>query len=451
MRPSQTLRRSFQPFGRSMGTRNRLAAATLVVALLMGSAVAVEAGGDGTPAAEERQGDASRGESATLVKRVWHFVGAFHPMFVHFPIALLSLAVGAEFLRSAFPRVPFGVVLACLTLGALSAAMAAAMGWANAQINYPNSTDTTLFYHRWLGVAVGGLSLVLIPLAMGVHRFRRSALRRLYLGCMVVLAIGTGVVGHFGGSLVYGSDYYVKAFERLEPEATASGGKAGDGGEKKKESGSGSSTKNTATAILGGALGGQKGPVDRARGRIEELMGNERFVEARARWGKLRAKLKKQGKLAEKKEPLRKLWQRIQTAWAAADAKRLMELGYDTAATKVLAKEAAANEIPKKSAWVSYSEQIKPVFEEAGCIECHGRRKAKGDLRLHTRGEALAGTGDAPLFIPGDPSRESLLISVVTDPSEDERMPPPDEHERLKKGTIDTLKRWVAQGAPYSN
>ena len=52
--------------------------------------------------------------------------------------------------------------------------------------------------------------------------------------------------------------------------------------------------------------------------------------------------------------------------------------------------EQAAQLPPPAGHAVSFSKEIKPVFQTS-CVTCHGRGKAKGGFRLDTRETALKG------------------------------------------------------------
>src|SRR3954468_2758595 len=97
------------------------------------------------------------------------------------------------------------------------------------------------------------------------------------------------------------------------------------------------------------------------------------------------------------------------------------------------------------AASVDYLRDVKPLLTQH-CVRCHGDGKEEAGLRADTA-EALKAGGDN-----GSPTRlraggESLLLQVVTGAHDDiPRMPykrPP-----LDPAAIETLKAWVAAGAP---
>jgi hypothetical protein len=89
---------------------------------------------------------------------------------------------------------------------------------------------------------------------------------------------------------------------------------------------------------------------------------------------------------------------------------------------------------------------VKPIFEKH-CVECHGPKKQKSDFRLDDREVALhGGESHAPNILPGK-AAESPLLKFVTTNDRDTRMPP--KGDRLSAAEVDTLKRWIAEGAVW--
>ena len=95
---------------------------------------------------------------------------------------------------------------------------------------------------------------------------------------------------------------------------------------------------------------------------------------------------------------------------------------------------------------VSFESEVKPIFEKH-CVECHGPKKQKSDFRLDDREVALhGGESHAPNILPGK-AAESPLLKFVTTNDRDTRMPP--KGDRLSAAEVDTLKRWIAEGAVW--
>jgi hypothetical protein len=94
---------------------------------------------------------------------------------------------------------------------------------------------------------------------------------------------------------------------------------------------------------------------------------------------------------------------------------------------------------------VDFNRDIRPILSD-NCFYCHGNdanhRKAK--LRLDVRDDALA----KEAFVPSKPDESALVERIFTE-DEDDLMPPPDSNKKLTEKQKETLKQWVAQGAPY--
>src|SRR5882724_5348129 len=100
---------------------------------------------------------------------------------------------------------------------------------------------------------------------------------------------------------------------------------------------------------------------------------------------------------------------------------------------------------------VDFNREIRPILSE-NCYKCHGpddeARKAK--LRFDVRADALkpAKSGSVAI-VPGAPEK-SEMIARITAQDEDDRMPPLKTGKKLSQTQIESLRRWIAQGAPYA-
>lgn len=103
-----------------------------------------------------------------------------------------------------------------------------------------------------------------------------------------------------------------------------------------------------------------------------------------------------------------------------------------------------------KTAPVSFNREIRPIFSEH-CYACHGpdEGQRKAGLRLDIEEEALKPLkSGGRAIVPGNPSA-SVLMSRITAEDPDNRMPPPEHEKPLSSKQIDTLKRWIAEGAQW--
>lgn len=97
---------------------------------------------------------------------------------------------------------------------------------------------------------------------------------------------------------------------------------------------------------------------------------------------------------------------------------------------------------------VEYNRDVRPILTE-NCFKCHGPAAKKGGFRLDMREDATrpAKSKRAPI-VPGKPG-ESELVKRIFSKDADEVMPPPNAHKTLKPAQMETLKKWIAEGAKY--
>ena len=190
------------------------------------------AGGDepaGTEAVEDAtdtkddaaEAERTKSDVPSRRERVLRFFGRLHPVVVHFPIALLSVGALLEIAWVLFGKRrsrPSMSALVCVVFGALGAAVAAWYGWLNADFEpYGRGVAFTLRIHRWLGISTASLAAIAMVAGVGaVLKARAETLvakkmdagTAVYRVALVLAAIGVAITGHFGGELVYGSDYF---------------------------------------------------------------------------------------------------------------------------------------------------------------------------------------------------------------------------------------------------
>ena len=171
--------------------------------------------GNLTQAGNEAQGhshekDHGPSEILSSTDRLIRFVGKFHPVAVHFPIALLIAALFSEILGALFPVKRFQEAARVLVaLGAPMAAIAAALGWATGLFaKYPGELEQVLTTHRLLGTSTAILALTTLVLLESYLRKQSSNLRTAYLAALVLTALLVGITGHFGGTLIYGTEHF---------------------------------------------------------------------------------------------------------------------------------------------------------------------------------------------------------------------------------------------------
>jgi hypothetical protein len=94
---------------------------------------------------------------------------------------------------------------------------------------------------------------------------------------------------------------------------------------------------------------------------------------------------------------------------------------------------------------VDFDREIRPLLQER-CIECHGEKKQKGELRLDAKFYAFKGGHDGPAIVAGKTDK-SPLYQRITNADEKERMPP--KGDPLSPSQIKTIQTWIESGAHW--
>src|SRR5215510_217952 len=95
---------------------------------------------------------------------------------------------------------------------------------------------------------------------------------------------------------------------------------------------------------------------------------------------------------------------------------------------------------------IDFKRQIEPIFARS-CYQCHGAKKAMGQLRLDGKESALKGELSGAAIIPGD-SKHSLLVKRILGEGNEARMPM--GGAPLKPAEIARIRRWIDEGAGWT-
>jgi len=99
-------------------------------------------------------------------------------------------------------------------------------------------------------------------------------------------------------------------------------------------------------------------------------------------------------------------------------------------------------------ATVDFNTEVKPILNKK-CITCHGGIRQQGNLSFLFRSEALAKTKSGKYaIIPGNPDGSEMIRRIKLNDPED-RMPY--HKEPLSDNEIQTLTRWIKQGAKWGD
>jgi hypothetical protein len=98
---------------------------------------------------------------------------------------------------------------------------------------------------------------------------------------------------------------------------------------------------------------------------------------------------------------------------------------------------------------VSFSGDVYPILQ-TNCHNCHlapdGEGYRASGLSMRTYADLMRGTRYGPVVVPGD-SRRSILVMLVEGRA-GRSMRMPHNEAPLDDRDIETLKRWIEQGAP---
>ncbi len=100
---------------------------------------------------------------------------------------------------------------------------------------------------------------------------------------------------------------------------------------------------------------------------------------------------------------------------------------------------------------IRYGRDVRPILSDR-CFLCHGTDAAKraANLRLDSFADATRDLGDGfAAIVPGDPDA-SMLFERITANDPHDIMPPPEANKpALTAAEIETIRRWIADGAEY--
>jgi mono/diheme cytochrome c family protein/uncharacterized membrane protein len=138
---------------------------------------------------------------------IFGWLGRFHIVVIHFPIALLAAAALGELISAARrTSIPQPAVRFCVLLGAAGAALAVALGWLHADIGgHGSAASGVLGLHRWLGTTAGlWAAAIALVSERDCRRGQRCVLFRVLLWSGTLLVTATA---HFGGVMVHGDHF----------------------------------------------------------------------------------------------------------------------------------------------------------------------------------------------------------------------------------------------------
>lgn len=98
---------------------------------------------------------------------------------------------------------------------------------------------------------------------------------------------------------------------------------------------------------------------------------------------------------------------------------------------------------------VSFQREVLPIISDR-CFTCHGpdAEARDSELRFDQRASVFGDLGGYAAVVPGD-ADASELFDRITTRFEEDRMPPVDSNLSLSATEIETLRRWIEEGAEW--
>ncbi|MDB5239464.1 MAG: hypothetical protein JWP57_89 [Spirosoma sp.] len=130
---------------------------------------------------------------------LWQFLGRLHPLIVHFPVSLLTVALLLELVgwRRKSSDLRAGIT-ALVWIGAIGSVVAAVLGLV--LVNQEEYGGKVVAIHQWAGLA----TMTLAVLTVAALRYGRA---KLYRGLLTTTVVGVTIAGHYGAMVTHGDDY----------------------------------------------------------------------------------------------------------------------------------------------------------------------------------------------------------------------------------------------------
>ena len=93
---------------------------------------------------------------------------------------------------------------------------------------------------------------------------------------------------------------------------------------------------------------------------------------------------------------------------------------------------------------VDFAKDVQPIFAES-CYGCHGPKRQEAGLRFDIKADALKGSENGPVIVPGK-SAESIVIHAVSRLGD---LKMPKKGEPLSNEQVGLLRAWIDQGAQW--
>ncbi|MBA3722039.1 MAG: hypothetical protein H0W88_06530 [Parachlamydiaceae bacterium] len=128
------------------------------------------------------------------------WLGSFHMIFLHFPIALINMVAISEFLFTIYKKPMFEISSHFMLIAAaIIAPPTAILGLIYSySASYSGLMETFLWWHMWFGISTAIFTIAVLFIR------ERFGISRLYYSCLILLFLMINITGFFGGGMTFG-------------------------------------------------------------------------------------------------------------------------------------------------------------------------------------------------------------------------------------------------------
>jgi uncharacterized membrane protein len=140
-------------------------------------------------------------------RKIIHWLGNFHPVLLHFPIALIVMTVISELLYHWYGTPLFEHASRFMIItAAITAIPTALFGFAfGYDAHYEGILGNLFWWHRFLGVFTTLLTIV-AAILRELHTSKQWNTMKTYYICLFIIFISVNLTGYLGGGLTFGPD-----------------------------------------------------------------------------------------------------------------------------------------------------------------------------------------------------------------------------------------------------
>ena len=371
--------------------------------------------------------------SPSLIESWLNVLGAFHPLIVHFPIALAIVAALAMLWNWIWQHDGFGeFAFHCTWIAALASVFVSASGWFFAESN--SSASNELFLHRWFGI---GSSAGLIALAFMTSLVRSDSwpgLLKISRFASLLVAAGIGITAHFGGEMVWGEGQVATPLSHALSVSWES--IRGKDAEVATAPTAPTTTAPTTTAPTTTAPSTSAPTTPAPTTPVAPAAPTAPATPATTDAPKPIANTSIHDVL------------RMSVAFAISATQTTPPATTPPADSSKSTVTPPA--IPKD---LEYNKNILPILE-ARCWDCHGKGVAKGGVAFDHVAELivkepLVKSKQVPIILVGKPASSAMVKAIQKPMTAKGHMPP--KGERLTADQIALIEAWIQQGAKIMN